>query len=659
MEAAPEVTLVLVGRSEQAALPRPRNGATVTYRSVDVTDAAAVDDAVARIVAEHGPLHGVLHAAGLLRDRLLTAKTLDDARAVWAPKLHGTLHLDRATAAMPLDLFVLFSSTVGVFGNVGQADYALANAFLDRYAEARQRRVERGAAHGRTLSIDWPLWADGGMRVPPQRLEQLRAAGLEPLASEAGIAALHGALASGHAQVVVLAGDAVRIRRRYIADDAEPAGAPVSATAPGPVSANLRERTVRYLGALLSTTLKMPPEQIGPAASFDNYGLDSIGALEMVNALEIDFGNLSKTLLFEHDSIDAMADYFVAEHRERLETVLGSSPPAAAEPSPRETGRVSPPPSVARLVRARPRGAAPPRPEEAARGPFEIAVVGLSGRYPQSPTLAAFWDNLVEGRDCITEIPPERWDYRRYFDAEQDSADKAYTKWGGFIDGVDEFDPLFFNISPREALQLDPQVRLFLQCAHATIEDAGYTPERLRTPGDARTGSVGVFAGVMYAEYQLLGSLDGSGEQALPLGGPIASVANRVSYHLNLKGPSVTVDTMCSSSLTAIHLACQSLRNGECDAAIAGGVNVSIHPSKYFVLSRGRYASQRRPVPELRLRRRRLRAGRGRRRGAAQAAGRGRGGRRPRPRGDPGHGGQPRRADQRLHGAQPAGARRR
>ncbi|HEX6095637.1 MAG TPA: SDR family NAD(P)-dependent oxidoreductase [Thermoanaerobaculia bacterium] len=598
MAAVPDARIVLAGRSQNAALPAAQNGATIAYRSLDVTDAAAVQTAVAEIVAEHGALHGVIHAAGVLRDRLLAAKTLDDARAVWAPKLRGTVNLDRATQELPLDCFILFASTVGVLGNVGQADYAVANAFLDRYAEARQRRVERGEAYGRTLSVDWPLWADGGMHVPPEKLESLRAVGLHAMASDAGMAALYAAFASGRPQVVVLAGDVQRLRQRYVAPAAAaPARQPLREVPRELSSDRLREKTVQYLAALLGATFKLPPAQIGSSVSFDNYGLDSIVALQLVNSLETDFGNLSKTLFFEYDSIDALADYFVADHRDRLAALLQ---PAAAEPVPVRNEEEIPaaavtpvapaaPVSVPRLVRGRSRAAAASRRQQETNGAFDIAIVGLSGRYPQAPTLDAFWANLSAGRDSITEIPAERWDYRRYFDPER--PDRSYTKWGGFIEGVDEFDPLFFNISPREAVHLDPQVRLFLQCAYATIEDAGYTPDLLRTPRAGRSGIVGVFAGVMYAEYQLLGSLGEAGDQPLALGGPVASVANRVSYHFNFHGPSVTVDTMCSSSLTSIHLACQSILRGECDAAIAGGVNVSIHPSKFFVLSRGRYAS--------------------------------------------------------------------
>ena len=222
-----------------------------------------------------------------------------------------------------------------------------------------------------------------------------------------------------------------------------------------------------------------------------------------------------------------------------------------------------------------------------------VAIVGLSGRYPQSRDLAAFWDNLRGGRDCITEVPAARWNWRDYYSDDRTQGGRHFSKWGGFIEGVEEFDPLFFNIAPRDATYIDPQERLFLQHAWMAMEDAGYTRGTLGLrPNGTASRQVGVYAGVMYSEYQLLAAAAGR-RQELRMGfsGLIASVANRVSYALNLNGPSMTVDTMCSSSLSAIHLACQDLRVGRTDVGLAGGVNVSIHPNKYFLLSAGQFIS--------------------------------------------------------------------
>src|SRR5262249_38432447 len=222
----------------------------------------------------------------------------------------------------------------------------------------------------------------------------------------------------------------------------------------------------------------------------------------------------------------------------------------------------------------------------------DIAIIGLSGRYPEAVNLEAYWNNLREGKDCIVEVPKDRWDWREYFSEDRTKDGRHYSKWGGFIAGVDEFDPLFFNISPKEAKYIDPQERLFLQHAWMAIEDAGYTRASLQAPYERDlAGQVGVYVGVMYTEYQLFGveaSLRGA---RLGIAGSAASIANRVSYALNLHGPSITLDTMCSSSFTAIHLSCQDLKLGRTSLAISGGVNVSIHPNKYLALSAGQFIS--------------------------------------------------------------------
>ncbi|MEV7171525.1 SDR family NAD(P)-dependent oxidoreductase [Streptomyces sp. NPDC093224] len=211
-----------------------------------------------------------------------------------------------------------------------------------------------------------------------------------------------------------------------------------------------------------------------------------------------------------------------------------------------------------------------------------IAVVGISGRYPGARTLDEFWENLRAGRDGITEVPADRWDHRAIHSDSKGVPGRSYGRWGGFVDGIDEFDAAFFHISPNEAAVLDPQERLFLQEAWHAFEEAGHAPSAWR--GRA----VGVFAGVMYNQYQLHGVRR---EPGLVPSSFSASIANRVSYFLDLKGPSVALDTMCSSSLTALHLAVAAIRRGECEAALAGGVNLHVHPNKYLLLSQSSFLS--------------------------------------------------------------------
>ncbi|MGW0914418.1 beta-ketoacyl synthase N-terminal-like domain-containing protein, partial [Streptomyces sp. NPDC002784] len=206
--------------------------------------------------------------------------------------------------------------------------------------------------------------------------------------------------------------------------------------------------------------------------------------------------------------------------------------------------------------------------------PEQIAVIGLACRLPGAPDPSAFWTLLREGREAVTTTPPERWDADAHFDADPTAKGKINTTRGGYLDQVDRFDAAFFGISPREAAAMDPQQRLMLELGWESLEDAGILPDTL---GDRSTG---VFVGAIWDDYAAL--LHRQGASAIGAhsvtGLHRSIIANRLSYTLRLSGPSMTVDTGQSSSLVAVHLACESLRSGESDIALAGGVNLNLIP---------------------------------------------------------------------------------
>nr|MDH3093128.1 polyketide synthase [Bacillus velezensis] len=207
--------------------------------------------------------------------------------------------------------------------------------------------------------------------------------------------------------------------------------------------------------------------------------------------------------------------------------------------------------------------------------PEPIAIVGMSGVFPKAANIDEYWRNLEEGKDCITEVPADRWDWREYYGDPLNEANKTNVKWGGFIDGVADFDPLFFGISPLEAEQMDPQRRLLMMYAWKAIEDAGYSAKSLsgtKTGLYIGTGNTGY--GSLFSDLDIGGA---SAANMSPSAGP-----NRVSYMLNLHGPSEPIDTACSSSLVAIHHAVCAIENGNCDMAIAGGVNTVVTPQGHI-----------------------------------------------------------------------------
>lgn len=199
----------------------------------------------------------------------------------------------------------------------------------------------------------------------------------------------------------------------------------------------------------------------------------------------------------------------------------------------------------------------------------------MAGIFADSPDVESFWENLRSGKDLIREIPLDHFDCRDWFDPNPLATDKMYSKWGSFIEDVGNFDSGFFNISPREAAMMDPQLRKLLQVIYSTAEDAGYASRISGT-------KTGMYVGVCFHDYNseisrhmiTVDPHSGTGNAATML-------ANRPSFYFNLYGPSLAVDTACSSSLVALHLACKALKQNECEMAFAAGTNLLLSPSHY------------------------------------------------------------------------------
>ena len=215
-----------------------------------------------------------------------------------------------------------------------------------------------------------------------------------------------------------------------------------------------------------------------------------------------------------------------------------------------------------------------------------IAVIGMSCRLPGgADDPASFWEMLRAGRDGITEVPADRWSLDEFYDSDPDAAGKMYTRHGGFIDGVDRFDPQFFEISPREAASLDPQHRLLLELTWEAFENANLPRERVH---GTRTG---VFVGITNNDYERVLRRIGDDRRIdayFSSGNTLNAAAGRLAYSFGLQGPAMSIDTACSSSLVAVHLACRALRGGECTMAVAAGVNLILSPEGTIALSRGR-----------------------------------------------------------------------
>jgi acyl transferase domain-containing protein len=221
----------------------------------------------------------------------------------------------------------------------------------------------------------------------------------------------------------------------------------------------------------------------------------------------------------------------------------------------------------------------------------DVAIIGISGRFAGSANLEAFWDHLQEGHSCIEEIKRKGWETNTNLDPEHSNT--SQVKWGGMLEHIDQFDPLFFNISPLEAARMDPQQRLFLEEAYKSFEDAGYSAEQLSEQ------KVGVFVGARPSDYKELrrdrarlpSAQEDQTDAHFFLGNDMGILAARISYFLNCKGPSLAIDTTSSSSLVSIHLACESIRTGESEMALAGGVFIMSLPEYAMMAAKAQMLS--------------------------------------------------------------------
>ncbi|WP_289996635.1 SDR family NAD(P)-dependent oxidoreductase [Photorhabdus laumondii] len=309
--------------------------------------------------------------------------------------------------------------------------------------------------------------------------------------------------------------------------------------------------------AIIANTMMMELADIDPDTPFQEYGIDSIISLELIRPLKEIFGYLPATVLFEYPTLKQLSKH--------LETKFGQMTSTSTS----EQARNSVPDKHSAKYRKMDAAL------EASREQGDIAIIGMTARLPQAEDVNAFWMNLYNGRDCTDVIPSERWCQEGFITPVPVNGRGSYTNRGAFIDDIDAFDHIFFHLTPNEAARMDPQERILLEQTYRVMLDAGYSRKQLAGSDTA------MFVGVMNGDYAWHTPADKTVMLATSL---FWSMANRVSYHFDWHGPSMAVDTACSASLTALHLACQALKNGDCDQAVVGGVNLITHPRHYELL---------------------------------------------------------------------------
>lgn len=556
-------TIIFIGRSRYDEIKEEQIkglielGAQAEYKSLDIGDAKQLLETKNYILSKFGQINGIIHAAGVNQDELFYNIKEESIERVLHPKVAGTINLDTVFKEEKIDFMMLFSSIISVIGNTGQTSYAAANGFIDDFAIYRNQLVEKKQRFGKTVAINWPYWIDGGMKMPLEIQNEIQNRyGLIPLKTDKATGIIDEVLSGNESQVMVAVGNHDKFLAIINGAEKKVSIQPKEGIEAINVSAIIKK--------VIGKVIKKESEELNELTPFDQMGIDSIIQMNILKELSKTFGELSKTLLFEYVNIKELSEYMMNSNKPiNLETlkkepiIKGEALSSFKYP----TGKVA-----AFKVKQ--------EPFYSKIEPEDIAIIGFSGRFPKSDSVAVFWDNLQKGRDCISLMS----DFREV------PKNKQY--YGGFIDDIDKFDASLFRIENKDVVQLTPEERLFLEIAWETLQDAGYNEERLKDIQDKTNQGIGVFVGSMYDQY---GSHSQSETGRLATNWSNWQIANRTSHFFNFIGPSLLINTACSSAFSAIHTACESILTGNSSMALVGAVNLTLDHTKFSALENASY----------------------------------------------------------------------
>ena len=497
---------------------------------VDVANAVGMQQVVDRLPA---PLVGIMHCAGVMYNIPVMRMTAVELDRMLVPKVQGTMVLHQLLQHSAIRSFVLFSSIASAVGNPLQCGYAAANGFMDGFAEWR---LQQGMP---CTSVQWGAWAEAGMASDEVTARHLKTAGVTPMSTEQAISGLEWVLCqqgSLGASVMTALVDWSRALRAYPRMEAVP---PLLGTVASRVIDKIyeQERVLkleaaakrRGVSAKLSAHVSMPARVQQPAPSGPS----------------------------------AMAVADVERRLGEIAADITALPMASADCatllSPHST-------------------TAPPQPLNPVCRPAPlVSIAGISLKLPGACTVDEFWDNMMQRKDGMTPVPPDRWDNAAWFDPRPAVPGKLYTRAAGFVEGIGDFDAGFFGLSDTEARCLDPQQRLLLELSWQALEDAVIVPHTLHGSPTA------VYVGVSNPDYALRGQQVSIGPYSAT-GTAFSCVSGRISYTFRLRGPSLSVDTACSASAVCAQLAFVSLQRRESSLALAMGVNAMLDPSTTIAL---------------------------------------------------------------------------
>ena len=567
--------LVLLGRSGEATIDASEakqaklltlreNDVQVDIKAVDAGDREAMTALIEAIQSSSRPLAGVIHAAGVSGITMIESLSDEGFEQVSNAKMVGAWNLHQLTESLELELFMTFSSIASTWGSAGMVHYSAANQFLDGLSQLRE-------ANGLAITnVNWGPWADVGMAAN-QNTDQAIKRGLMPIPVDIGMELLMRAYACGAVNTVVAQVAWDTFKPLYQIRGHKPLLENVSAGSGRSgedkkshtrsdflvslESKSSEERVKAMLGRVQQIVADVTEESTD-AIDMDlplmDLGIDSLMAVEIRDRLEEEVAmDIPATLVFDYPTIREIVGYFNDTLFDGKETVTETISVAISDGEP-------------------------------------IAIIGMYSRLPKAPEGPEdFWSLLENGVNGVTQNPSDRWDVDAYVDRNEEALGKTYTLAAGLIDDIEKFDNKFFGIAPREMDSMEPQQRLVLETCWAAIENAGYAQDSLKG------SKTGVFVGVGANEYMRAAENNMRPEDVMymPTGNAMNVIAGRVAFQLGLQGPAMVIDTACSSSSVAILTAVKSLRAGESDLALTGGVNALILPETFVALSKAHMLS--------------------------------------------------------------------
>lgn len=599
LAAQANVNLILCGRKPENdeirkfINPLNQRSTRVVYKSVDVSIKEQLQELINNVTNEFGTINGIFNMTGYIDPGFLESKDNEFLRNGVRLKVDATVFLDEITKDINLDFFVNFSSVSALVGDFGLSEYVYANCFFDEFIRHREKLRKEGKRSGNSISINWPYWQDGGLRMVEKDASRFSSTtGLSPLLNKDAIIAFDNIMKSNMSlQCCVLFGKDKKMNEYLESKLRLPIILQNNNNVTFDNSSDIDVKTIveQYLTKVIAKELNLSIDDIDLEDAFQSMGIDSILIHKLNRILLADFSGVSSTIFFDCKNIDEMAAYFVQTYsEEQIRSILVPNGNYSIE-TVTSCGCAK---ASSSLINEQTLDNEFQITDSVECESKDIAIIGMSGRFPMAKSIEEFWMNLISKKDCISAIPETRWNVENFYDNEAKNAykGKMYSRWGGFIDDVDQFDPMLFQISPLDAGNMDPQERILLEVVYEAFEYAGYSKQRIQ---EKVKGNVGVFIGNTTNGYRLLiedemAKGNFGTHQALPW-----SIANRVSYVFELNGPSFIIDSACSSSLNSIVTAVDNIRNGKCKMAIAGGVNLHIHPSEYVLRSQLRVLSPR------------------------------------------------------------------